>query len=173
TSQYTQRGFELAQRMGIIRGDDTAAVKFARFVQTAQFFERLAAVIIGRRVGRIGRQHRFEFLNRARPFPSVDVFRGQSVTRKFIGRVLGQNLLEKLDARGHLSARIPLYWYCRWHAPFSNLRGAWIPAAGTQPLVCRWAMPGAASARPDARGNLPNRPSGRCVTAVTPVDVAT
>src|SRR4051812_151573 len=100
-TQYTQRGFEFAQRMWVASGRNSTAVEFARFVQTAHLLERLATVIIGRRIRRIGRQHGFEFRNRARPFPSVDVFHGQSVTSEFARRVPRQDFFEELNARGH------------------------------------------------------------------------
>src|SRR5690348_6271294 len=72
--QYTQRGFQFSQRMGVAGGGDAAAVELAGVVQAAQFFQRLAAVIIGRGIARIGNQHGFEFRNRTRPFACVDVF---------------------------------------------------------------------------------------------------
>src|SRR5258705_8016267 len=43
--QYTQRGFQFPQGMGVARGGDPAAVEFARVVQAAHLFERLTAVI--------------------------------------------------------------------------------------------------------------------------------
>src|SRR5580765_7012615 len=93
--QYTQRGFQFSQGMGVARGGDAAAVEFAGVVQPAKFFERLTAMIIGRRIARIGDQHGFEFRDRARPFACVDVFHCPSVTSEFAGGVLGQNLFEK------------------------------------------------------------------------------
>src|SRR5579859_2167172 len=75
--QYTQRGFQFSQRMGVARGGDAAAVEFARVVEAAQFFEGLTAVIIGGRIAGIGDQHGFELRNRARPFACVDVLHRQ------------------------------------------------------------------------------------------------
>lgn len=95
--------------MRILGGCDSAPVEIARLVQTAQLFERLAAVKVRSRIPRVGCEKGFELAEGALEFPGFDELHGEAVADERIGRVLPEQLLQGFDARRiQFSVRIPL-----------------------------------------------------------------
>src|SRR5258708_3736101 len=133
--------------MRVPRGGDAPAVEFARFVEFPQFFERLPTMVVSGCIRRVRCEHGFAFRDGARPFTSVDVFHSQTVTGKFARWVGSQDLFEELDARSHLSVRIPLVGFffvgfTSWLVRSLNRCGGSTRGDGIPLHGCLWATPG-------------------------------
>lgn len=87
-----------ADRVRIAGGGDSAPVKITGLIQTAQLFERLAAMKIGGGIGRVGGEQSFKFADRAVELAGVDELHRQSIADEGVGRILREQLLQNFDA---------------------------------------------------------------------------
>ena len=89
--------------MGVLGNRQAAAVIVARIVDPPQFFARLAAVIISRRVRRVVFEQRFKFRDGFFELATLDMGHGETIADERIGWVLREELLQLFDAGGQAS----------------------------------------------------------------------
>ena len=85
---------------------DALLVAFARVVQPPQFFERLAAMVICRTIGRFLLSHRFKFRDSPFELAGFDELHCQAVADEGVVGVLGEQLFQGFNTWGCQAVRI-------------------------------------------------------------------
>src|SRR5215469_13866823 len=83
-----------------MRNRGATAIELARFFQTTELFQRLPAVEVSGGIARIAGEDRLKFVYGFFERARIDVFHSQAVAGEGAGRVLLQELLQGIDARG-------------------------------------------------------------------------
>jgi hypothetical protein len=115
-TQYIERRFQFAARVGIACDGDTAPVEIARFIELPQLFEGLAAVEICGGVVRVSLRDLFKRSDGAIEITGLDVLHGESVAGKGTRRILIKELLQDFDSGGFQTDRIP-FMACPFFIP--------------------------------------------------------
>ncbi len=121
---------------------DPAPVVVAGFVEFPKFFERLSAVKVSSRIGRIGCDDRGEFVPGSGQVAGFDIFHGEAVTGEGRRRILREQLLKNFDASRFQVSIIALV-ACPFFMPVEKLGDElWIlpprlPLNGAHRGVCR------------------------------------